>query len=232
MLFRSSGPLALALAWTFFAQVKLSSQQLRRVFLSLIGPTLGVATIGMFGTLTAKSLAFTDESNFVTSGGFGPNQVSGALALGVLCALLWLLGNTAGWLERCLVFLVLAILGTQAVLTFSRGGIYNAVGASLIAVYFLLRDRRSRPRVIAAMVLILVVTVFVVVPRLEEFTGGAMSTRFKDINVANRDTLMRSDLELWQMNPVFGVGLGMAAVARQMPHTELTRLLAEHGLFV
>jgi O-antigen ligase len=204
---------------------------MQRVFLSLIAPTLSVAAVAMFGTLTAKNLAFTDESNFATSGGFGPNQVSGALALGIVCALVWLLANKDGWINKGIIFAVLAFLGIQSALTFSRGGLYNAAGSAVIAIYYLMRDRGSRLRVIAAVGVILLVAIFIVAPRLDTFTGGAISTRFKDVDLAHRDDILRSDLALWQENPVLGVGPGRAAIGRSMPHTEVTRLLAEHGLF-
>ncbi|MCM3874371.1 MAG: O-antigen ligase family protein [Pyrinomonadaceae bacterium] len=229
--FYLSGPLALAAAWCFFAQLKLSTNQLQRIFLSLLCPTLSVATVALSTTLTQTDLKFTDESNFATSGGFGPNQVAGALGMGVVFAFLWLLTNKAGWINRIMIFAVLGFLSIQAALTFSRGGLYNAAGSTVLASFYLLRDRRSRGRVIIAVGAILLVAFFVVLPHLENFTGGALSTRFKNVNVANRDTIIRSDLLLWQENPILGVGPAMAALHRRMPHTELTRLLAEHGIF-
>jgi O-antigen ligase len=226
-----SGPLALAVAWCFFAQLQLSAKQLERLFLSLLCPTVSVATVALFSTLAQAKLTFTDESNFATSGGFGPNQVSGGLALGIVFALLWLLTNKGGWVNKTVIFAVLAFLATQAALTFSRGGLYNAAGASVAALYFFLRDPPSRGRVIMVVGAILLVGFFVVLPRLEEFTGGAISTRFKNVDLTHRDEIASSELRLWQENPILGVGPGMAVVNRRTPHTEATRLLAEHGLF-
>jgi O-antigen ligase len=49
--------------------------------------------------------------------------------------------------------------------------------------------------------------------------------------------LIQADLDLWMRNPIFGVGPGLATEHRKeffqaLPaHCEVTRLLAEHGLF-
>lgn len=56
--------------------------------------------------------------------------------------------------------------------------------------------------------------------------------------VSGRDELAQEDYQLFIDHPVFGVGVGMAKEARlefgpryAASHTELTRLLSEHGLF-
>jgi O-antigen ligase len=52
-----------------------------------------------------------------------------------------------------------------------------------------------------------------------------------------RDKIVMIDLDIWQKNPIFGVGPGVAMFHRQRvykwiaAHTEFSRLLAEHGAF-
>jgi len=77
-----SGPLALMMSAWFFSRVTLSRTQLRTLFLALIGPTIGVATIAASLTISASAIAFGNKSNIGTSGGFGPIEVSAALWLG------------------------------------------------------------------------------------------------------------------------------------------------------
>ncbi len=229
--FHLSGPFALAAAWCFFSQLQLSPHQLRRILLSVICPTVGVACVALAGTVSATRLSFTTESNFVTSGGFGPNQVAGALGLGALCALIWLVSHKEGWINRVVILGVLVLLTFQAALTFSRGGLYNAAGASAVAIFYLMRNRGSRTRVIMAVSMIALLAGLVIIPSLEDITGGTISQRFSSIDVAHRDAIVRSDLVLWQEEPILGVGLGMSGRGRRLPHTEGTRLLAEHGMF-
>ena len=63
-----------------------------------------------------------------------------------------------------------------------------------------------------------------------------MEKRFEDINPSLRLDIARKDLEIWFENPLLGVGPGLAKHCRRTilgytaaAHTELTRLVAEHG---
>jgi len=77
----------------------------------------------------------------------------------------------------------------------------------------------------------------VVLPRLDAFTGGALSTRFQNTSSTGRDQIAQADLQIWDENPIFGVGPGESKIEHALyyrriaTHTEYTRLLAEHGLF-
>ena len=231
-----SGPLALMTSAWFFSRVKLSTAQLRRLFLMLIGPVIGVAAIAASSTITASNINFSNESNFVTSGGFGPNQVSAALGLGALLALLYVLTDTGNWVFRVLMIAVTMGLATQSALTFSRGGLYTAAGGAAFGVLYLSRDARSRIKILLIAVLLFVVASYVVLPRLEVFTGGALSARFQNTNTTGRDRIAEADLQIWYDNPIFGVGAGESKIEHALyirrisTHTEYTRLLAEHGL--
>jgi hypothetical protein len=55
-------------------------------------PAVSIAALALFGILTNPDITFNTESNFATSGGFGPNQVSSMLGLGAL-SLLFFLGD-------------------------------------------------------------------------------------------------------------------------------------------
>jgi hypothetical protein len=229
--FYMSGPFALMVSSCFFANIKLSVSQMQKLFLALICPSLSIATITLFSTLSASTLKFTSESNFTTSGGFGPNQVAGALGLGALMAFLYLLNNKTRSVLSFLILGAMVILIVQSALTFSRGGLYNAAGGAGIACLFLVKDRAARTKFVIIAVLLVGLGYFVLVPSLDAFTGGAFSIRFADLGVAHRDDLMRSDLRVWQESPLLGLGPGMLAEHRAMPHTEFTRLVAEHGAF-
>jgi hypothetical protein len=77
---------------------------------------------------------------------------------------------------------------------------------------------------------------WVIFPALDRFTNGMLSERFAEKGFSHREDIARGDLMLALENPVLGVGLGLARSerARQSgiiaaPHTEFTRVLAEHG---
>ena len=234
--FNLSGPFALAAAAWFFSQIHLSPGRLRHVLLSLLVPLISISSLTLFSILTAGSIVFTTESNLATSGGFGPNQVSAALGLGSLiaCAIVASSGISAGF--RPLLLALGLTFAAQSMLTFSRGGIYNAAAAGAIVFLFLLQDARSRAAVATVTVVVLVALPTLVMPRLDAFTDGALSARFASFDLTNRGELAKLDLEIWRDNTLLGVGPGQAGYYRERTgryaaaHTEYTRMLAEHGL--
>jgi hypothetical protein len=234
--FNLSGPFALMASVWFFSNLKLRIEQFQRMFLALIGPVIGIASVTALITFTASSIRFSDGSNRITSGGFGPNQVSAALGLGVLLAIFFLLDSKTALALKVLMFGAMVLLGVQSALTFSRGGLYMAAGGAILASLYLVRDTNSRIRIVLVVTAIFVVTNYVVLPQLDSFTGGSLSTRFQDTDPTGRDEIIMADLELWKENPVFGVGPGMGQRYRAnvmkyvAAHTEYTRLLAEHGV--
>ena len=232
-----SGPLALMTSAWFFSRVKLSTAQLRKMFLLLIGPVIGVAAIATFSAMTTSNITFGNESNLAASGGFGPNQVSAALGLGALLALLYVLTDKGGWVFKALMLGVTLWLATQSALTFSRGGLYTAAGGAALAIVYLARDERARVKIFLIAVLLFVVASCVILPVLEAFTGGALSERFQNTSTTGRDVIAMDDLRIWSENPIFGIGPGESKAEHALyfrvtaAHTEYTRLLAEHGLF-
>jgi len=229
-----SGPFALLICAWFFSHLKLTRKQLRHMFLALIGPLIGVATVTLFGTLTRSDISFSAASNVATSGGFGPNQVSAALGLGVLLALFFVLDDGVTRNFKVLMFGVMMFLAVQSALTFSRGGLYNATGAAVLGSLYLIKDTRARVKFLFVAALCFVIANYVLLPYLDSFTGGTLSARFQSIDLTNRGDIAQSDLQLWLDHPVLGVGPGEAASYRESgaaPHTEFSRLLAEHGLF-
>jgi hypothetical protein len=223
----------------FFSQVKLSTAQMQRVFLALLGPIVAAGFTALVGILTAKELVFTDDSNPAMSGGFGPNQVSAALGLGALISFVWALDNTVRLSTRIVLFAIMSFLLAQSALTFSRGGLYMAGGAAFLAALFLVRNRSTRVRLLVLVGVLAVTIGFVLLPRLDSFTGGALTKRFSDTRTTGRDELVYADLEVFSAHPVFGVGPGQtrhfrnhnSSYARLAAHTEFSRLLSEHGVF-
>jgi hypothetical protein len=234
--FNLSGPLALMVCAWFCSQLRLSMKQVKQVFILLLGPVVGVAAITVFSTVTSD-ITFTGESNKLTSGGFGPNQVSAILGLGVLLTLLCILIGKSNFKFRALMFVTMVLLAIQSALTFSRGGLMNAGGGAAVAIVSLSWDARARMRIILLALLLGFGGFFIILPRLDAFTDGKLATRFTDTGTTGRDLLVRSDLQIWADNPIFGVGPGLSTPLHAaftqafIAHTELSRLLSEHGSF-
>ena len=233
-----SGPFLLVVSALFFSNTSLSLVELRRLCIAIVIPLVSVGCVSLFYTVSTENIVFNGESNFVTSGGFGPNQVSGMLGLGAFIAVLCLiiLRNKFGYK---FYFALAALLCTiQGVMTFSRGGIYNAVGAILaVTLWELRKPSRSLARLAPLLIAALLFVAFVF-PVLNNFTGGALEDRYNDVGTAKREDLAEADVQIFYENPVMGVGVGMAYDYREqflgykgMSHTEFSRLLSEHGTF-
>ncbi|NJM53768.1 MAG: hypothetical protein HC846_10515 [Blastocatellia bacterium] len=183
-------------------------------------------------------ITFNTESNFATSGGFGPNQVSSMLGLGVFVGLAcYFLFNDN--LRFKFYFTIGALfLAAQSVLTFSRGGIYNALGAIAILLLFQLQNVTDWLKRIFPFFLVVVLFLAVVFPFMNEFTDGKLQERFEDTETTRRGDIIESDFQILLENPVWGVGLGNAKSYREKflgygaaSHTEFSRLISEHGIF-
>jgi hypothetical protein len=234
--FNMSGPLCLFVSCWFFSNVKVSEEQLRRVLYAIFIPLLSVAAVASFYTITAENIQFSSESNFETSGGFGPNQVSAMLGLGVLlvgsCFLLFR-NSTKG---KALLGIAIVLLAGQSVLTFSRGGMYSAVGALMVVMFFQFDSFLEGIKRILPMLLIGVLFVWVVFPLLNNFTGGKLLERFEETSTTNRLDIIGSDLDIFEEYPIFGVGVGISDSYRarfldykSASHTEFSRMISEHG---
>ena len=142
---------------------------------------------------------------------------------------------------RVLTLFIGMVFAAQSAMTFSRGGLYVAAGSAVAGSLFLVRNKRSRIKLVIGVALICTIGYYIVLPRLDAFSEGKLSARFQSTKTTGRDQLAVAELEAWQENPFFGLGPGGAESYRHellsssstdlmASHTEYTRLLAEHGI--
>jgi len=234
--FNMSGPFCLFVSCWFFSYIKLNQLQLRRVFLSLIIPIVTVACATLLFTIANPDIEFNTESNAATSGGFGPNQVSSILGLGVFvsvtCFILFKNNSKYAFYFGA----VSLLLAAQSIMTFSRGGIYAAVGALLIVGFFQFQNLFKALKRIIPVVLLGISFLLFIFPVLNNYTGGKLQERFEETDSTNRGEIAESDYQIFLDNPVLGVGVGAANEYRAKilnyragSHTEFARLVSEHG---
>ena len=231
--FDLSGPAALAMSVFFLSQIRLSKREWANTVIALAGPLVAIVAVAVYNTVAAPTLNFTLNSNKVTSGGYGPNQVSAVLGLGAVLAFFAAIESGRKTVFRWTMMALGLLFATQSAMTFSRGGLYSAGGAVIAGSLYLLRDRRARMPFILAAGACGVTAAYVIVPRLEQVTQGKLGARFEVVSPTGRDVLVRQDLEAFLAHPVGGLGPGGGYVSRArrgLAHTEPTRLLAEHGL--
>lgn len=237
--FNLSGPLSLALAALVFSQIRLSRLQLRYLLLFTMMPIVGIAFLALYSTVAATSLQLTLESNDIMSGGFGPNQVSAALALGALAGWLYILLLEKASKQQWMILGLTIWFLIHAVLTFSRGGALTFIITAPIATIYLIQRRPKSLRRLVTTMLVAVGILSLSLPYLNAFTSGFLLKRYTQPTTTNRLEFWRADLRTWSQNFWVGVGPGMAKQYRASvtgtgtaaaAHTEFTRLLAEHGI--
>lgn len=232
-----SGPLSLFVSCCFFYNLKLNWLQLRRLLLWLMIPVITTGFTTLFYTMMTPDIAFNTESNYATSGGFGPNQVSSVLGMGAFAAIFCYLTMNNARVFRFYYAAVFLFLIIQGLLTFSRGGIYNALGAAFFSLIPQLFDSVRRRKILSFFALLSVIAIFALT-YLNEFTGGKLQERFESADSSNRLTIIDTDFDIWEENPILGIGAGEAKSYRRenfgfsaASHTEFSRLLSEHGAF-
>lgn len=236
--FNMSGPLVLMLSVWFFAHVRVSREEVVKILLFLLMPIVGISFLGVETLRQAGQIAWTDESNFMGSGGYAPNQVATVLGLGALLSFLVIMLTTPKEVKLRFAMAAAAVFfAAQSALTFSRGGLYAAAAGFIGSGFFFLQSPRARARFLVVSALIFLVAAFVVFPRLNAFTEGKLLDRFQDADPGGRAGLMSWEIELWKENPLLGVGPGKTGpylsgrlASRPAPHTEFSRMLGEHGV--
>lgn len=232
--FNLSGLVALAAGVLFLSRVAGPWSSVTPALWAFVAPVFGISALAADSVRTLGASDFFNDSNFESSGGFGPNQVSAVLGLGALFLVFLVLRERRTSLQIAL--LTLAVVFTvQAMLTFSRGGVVNLAIALVVAVPFLMRRRDTALRVLAITLVVGILGILLILPRLDAFTGGALGRRFAPGREAERRSeLIAMDYETFTEHSGFGVGVGESEFYRLerrriASHTEYTRLLAEHG---
>ena len=249
ILFNLSGPASLVAAATYFYRREFSQAQLNRLFLFFIMPIFALAVVLFFKTPDLSEVTFTLNSNRKLSGGFGANQVSTVLGLGIFIVGLSLFSGYRITGFKLIDIGLIVIFGVRGLLTFSRGGIFTAIGALFVAI-FIFAIRANNPQLIKKL---FVTGVFVALAGLmvfnytNELTGGFLKRRYSNESstkgkkrdfTTGRLKILLSELEAFGEYPVLGAGIGMGKYYRikqgkkaLASHTEFSRLLAEHGLY-
>ena len=140
--------------------------------------------MALYSASGAQGLEFRQGSNFATSGGFGPNQVSSALGLGAMLAVMAVPLATRS--ARSALLLIGFLLAAQGALTFSRGGLWAAAAGLSVVLLLLARDPAARVGTSVTATAVLLAGSLAALS-LDQFTGGAFSSRFASVDVSGRD---------------------------------------------
>ena len=199
-------------------------------------------------TPSVKDVVTNTESNFETSGGFGPNQVSTILGLGIFLFFIKVILNSKTIGIRNINIFFFLFITFRGIVTFSRGGVITGFVMIIIVVILLLVFTRSQGK---SKVVSLVVFGLIALSGVWAYssiqTSGLIDKRYankdakgrvKESKLTGREKLIESELNMFLDNPIFGIGVGKNKEYREettgieaASHNEITRMLAEHGMF-
>ena len=246
--FNIIGPITLTVSAIYCYQRKISFEQIKKIIDMLAYPLMATLVYMYLYTPSVKDVVTNTESNFETSGGFGPNQVSTILGLGIFVFFVKIVLSSKTTLIRNINILFFVIITFRGIVTFSRGGVITGFVMIIIVVVLLLLYTRSY---VKSKIVMLVVFGVIALAGIWAYssiqTGGLIDKRYanqdargreKASKLTGRERLIESEFNMFLDNPVFGIGVGKNKEYRlettgvdAASHNEITRMLAEHGMF-
>jgi hypothetical protein len=246
--FNISGPVCLGVASLYTFRRVVSMVQINQIMLSLGLPVISCMIYLTLYTPNIQEVITGTESNFQTSGGYGPNQVATILGLGmfIFFSRIILASKTT---FQVIVNLILALNITyRGMLTFSRGGMITGFLMILFLLLFLYLKSNSGGRIKLNYIVVFVGFALIATWGYTSFTtGGLIDKRYanqdaqgrvKESKFTGREEVAQNEINTFLNNPIFGVGVGKGVEVRKaetnieiQSHDEITRMLAEHGLF-
>ncbi|HKO77925.1 MAG TPA: O-antigen ligase family protein [Flavobacterium sp.] len=246
LVFNILGPVCLGLSSIYCYERKITFDRLLGVITAFSLPLVTVVFYLFLYTPSVKDVVTGTASNFETSGGFGPNQVSTILGLGIFVFFVQLLLNSKSRLLQIANALFVLTFAFRGLVTFSRGGVITGIVMIflLIMVLYLQANFKTRPK-IGLVIMFSCLAGLGVWGYSSIQTGGLINKRYanedalgreKKSKLSGREDLIASELEMFLDNPILGVGVGRNKEVRAeetgivaASHNEISRMLAEHG---
>jgi hypothetical protein len=244
--FNITGPVCLGICAIYCFQRQLSFDRLLSVITAFSLPLISVAVYLFLYTPSVKAVVTGTQSNFETSGGFGPNQVSTILGLGVFVFFVQLVLNSKSKFLQLINAGFVIFFAFRGIVTFSRGGILTALVMVLMFLLVLYSQANYKTKFKIGLIIILSFIAGLGVWGYSSLqTGGLINKRYanqdargreKKSKLSGRETLIATELQMFWDNPILGVGVGRNKEIREKEtgiesasHNEITRMLAEHG---
>lgn len=244
--FNISGPVCLGVASLYTFRRKIPLNQMNSILLSMGLPIVTCMVYLIFYTPNLQEILTSTQSNFLTSGGFGPNQVATFLGLGMFIFFSRTILESKTKFTLVLNLLIAINMSYRGMVTFSRGGMITGFVMIILLLLFLYFKSNYTGRVKLNYVIVLVTTALMVTWTYTSFqTGGLINKRYanqdaagrtKESQFTGREDVARGEIDIFLNNPIFGVGVGKGVEIRQtftgetiLSHDEITRMLAEHG---
>lgn len=243
-----SGPVCLGIAALFCYDRKVTNRQILNIITYLSLPSISMVTYLFLYNPSIRDTLSGTYSNSAASGGFGPNQVSTALGLGMFALVVRLFLKSPTLFMKILNIIILGAMTFRAIVTFSRGGVIAAVIviAAFLGSLFYRSSYKLKSQIIVSFVL-LSLTVIISWMISSNQTRGLIDKRYANENASGvkksdittgRVVLFMEEIEGFLSSPFLGIGASRVKDIRierdgnKLPsHNEIGRLLSEHGFF-
>jgi hypothetical protein len=244
--FNISGPVCLAVASLYTYRRKITLEQVNNILLCMGLPIITCTVYLIFYTPNLQDVITGTQSNFQTSGGFGPNQVATFLGLGMFVFFSRIILESRSKFLVVLNLIIVFNISYRGMVTFSRGGMVTGFIMIVLLLSFLYFKSNYRGKVkLNYIVVIISLAMMAIWGYTSAQTGGLINKRYKNQDAAGRvkeskftgrAEIAENEIILFLENPIFGVGVGKGVELRTMKtgfvilsHDEITRMLAEHG---
>ncbi|MFV8346521.1 O-antigen ligase family protein [Flavobacterium sp. ZB4P13] len=244
--FNISGPVCLGIASLYTYRRRISLEQMNSILLSMGLPIISCMVYLSLYTPNIRDVITGTDSNVVTSGGYGPNQVSTALGLGMFIFFSRIILESSTKFMLVVNLIVALNISYRGMLTFSRGGMVTGFLMIVLLLFFLYLKSNYRGKVKLNYIIVMVVLAMMATWGYTSFqTGGLIDKRYanqdakgrlKESRFTGREEVAINEINTFLKNPIFGVGVGKGQEVREaetgifiVSHDEITRMLAEHG---
>jgi hypothetical protein len=254
IIFNVMGMINTGIITMFLSGRRMYQRDYIHIMKALLLPLLSVLAFAYFRTPSYEELEFSLNAQFSTSGGFGSNQVSTALGLGIICIFFFLIYQLPLSGYKIFDIVLMALFLLQGLLTFSRGGI---IGALLFILLFVFLARKIKIGVrwygrqqVFSLLIPIIGFMYLTYIYADNVTGGLLSLRYQGETAgtlagtrekslatltSQRNIIFEEDLDVFLNNIFLGVGVGQSPFYRNktqgiVAHVEFSRLLSEHGM--
>jgi hypothetical protein len=241
-----SGPVCLGIVALYTYQRRIHISTINHILIAVGLPIISHLTYLIVFNPSVKDVVTGTDSSGATSGGFGPNQVSTIIGLGIFIFTSRLLLQSKNIVLIVLNFIIVLVLSFRGIVTFSRGGVFTGIVmivTLLVNLYFLSKSK-ARLKINILVIISFFASAVIWFYSISQ-TSGLIQKRYnnqdatgkvKESKLSGREELLETELKIFFSNPVLGVGVGKSMQIREdetgvkaASHNEITRLLAEHG---
>ena len=201
-----AGPLCLGFGLLLFQNQTIIKQNIINYLVALLLPIISLISILILSTLQFGQIDFYASYIYeYTTAGIGPNQASNILGLGILISfLLFILDNKSRFIYLVLLF----ILIFQTIITYSRGGFWNAIISVGIAALFSLISKNDIRKFVITFSFISSIFYFLLLPIIDDLSQQSITTRYGDTEFDRRGSIIESEIHAFRHNKFFGIGPG------------------------